>query len=53
MPKLFLLLSLISLTRPGFAHVYMAVPEPTTKSLMNAGIITLTLLAIFLRKKLG
>ena len=50
MPKLFLILPFIGPIPP---HSYVAMPEPTTKALMIAGIVTLTLLAVFLRKKLG
>jgi uncharacterized membrane protein len=53
MPGLFLLLSFIGLVRPVPGDVYFTMPEPTTKSLMITGLITLTFLTIFLRKKLG
>ena len=53
MPGLFFLLTFIGSGRPIPARVHIAMAEPTTNALMISGIITLTLLAIFLRKKLG
>ncbi|HEV2045128.1 MAG TPA: hypothetical protein VGQ95_00870 [Chthoniobacterales bacterium] len=56
MRKLFLPLFLIGAAESAHAarsQQIIAVAEPSTKALMIAGIITLTLLAVFLRKKLG
>lgn len=53
MPMLFLILPFIGWVRPIPPHFYIAMPEPTAKALMIAGIVTLTFLAVFLRKKLG
>ena len=56
MHKLFLPLFLIGAAESAHAALsqqIVAVAEPSTKALMIAGIITLTLLAVFLRKKLG
>jgi hypothetical protein len=56
MRKLFLPLFLIGAAESAHAALsqqIIAVAEPSTKALMIAGIITLTLLAVFLRKKLG
>jgi hypothetical protein len=56
MRNLFLALFLIGAA--GSVHAALlrqviAVAEPSTNMLMIAGIVSLTLLAIFLRKKLG
>ena len=56
MRTLFLPLFLIGAAEPAHAalsHQIVAVAEPSIKALMLAGFVTLTFLAIFLRKKLG
>ena len=56
MRNLFLPLFLIGAAGPVHAALLrqvIAVAEPSTNMLMIAGIVSLTLLAIFLRKKLG
>ena len=56
MRKLFLPLFLIGAAESAHAALsqqIVAVAEPSIKVLMLAGIVTLTFLAIFLRKKLG
>ena len=56
MHKLFLPLFLIGAATPSHAALSeqtIAVSELSPNTLMVAGIVTLTLLAIFLRKKLG